>query len=298
MSNERELTRIVRSWLREDGQENADRVLYAVLDQLETTPQRRAGMGVVARLAIAVAAVLVLAVTGVSVLNFGAVVGTSPSPTRSASPSPSPTPLPSPSPSPGGGFLSRGLLSAGRQSLTRGGVPLSFALQTANWHSDGFAWINNDTSAGAERVSLLFWNPSPDGIYADPCAQITSEPVGPSAADLAAAMLTVPGTDVVSGPSDVTVAGYPAKLLVLAVQENLPCTASSFNLWWYDVGAGDDCASAGACGRYVSTPGDTIRVWIVEVHGVRVVFEGETDKGAGATAEQTIQDIVDSIRFE
>lgn len=298
MSSERELTRIVRSWLREDGPENADRVLYAVLDQLETTPQRRAGMGAVVRLAIAVAAVLVFAVVGVSLVQNGWVVGNSPSPTSSPSPSPSPTPLPSPSPSPAATFLPKGALAAGRQTLTRGGIPLSFALQTANWHSDGFAWVNNDTSAGAERVSLLFWNPSPDGIYADPCAQITSEPVGPSAADLAAAMSTVAGTDLLSGPSDVTVGGYPAKLLVLAVQEDLPCTASSFNLWWYDVGAGDDCASAGACGRYVSTPGDTIRVWVVDVDGVRVVFEGETDKGAGSTAEQTIQDIVGSIQFE
>ncbi len=298
MSSERDLTRTVRSWLREDGGENADRVLYAVLDQLEATPQRSAGMHAVARLALAVAAVVVLAVIGVSVLHFGAVVGTSPSPASLISPSPSPTPRPSPSPSPAATFLPRGLLAAGTQSLTRGGVPLSFALQTANWHSDGFAWINNDTSAGAERVSLLFWNPSPDGIYADPCAQITSEPVGPSAADLAAAMSTVPGTDLVSGASDVTVGGYPAKLLVLSVREDLPCTASSYNLWWYDVGAGDDCASSGACGRYVSTPGDTIRIWIVDVDGVRVVFEGETDKGAGATAEQTIQDIVASIRFE
>jgi hypothetical protein len=43
MSSDRDVTRIVRSWIREDGHESADRVLDSVLDQLDTTPQRRAG---------------------------------------------------------------------------------------------------------------------------------------------------------------------------------------------------------------------------------------------------------------
>ena len=41
MSTDRDITRIVRSWLRTDEHESADRVLDAVLDQLDTTPQRR-----------------------------------------------------------------------------------------------------------------------------------------------------------------------------------------------------------------------------------------------------------------
>ena len=42
MSTDRDTTRIVRSWLQTDEHESADRVLDAVLDQLDTTPQRRA----------------------------------------------------------------------------------------------------------------------------------------------------------------------------------------------------------------------------------------------------------------
>ncbi len=42
MSTDRDVTRIVRSWLHEDAYEDADRVLDLVLDQLDTTPQRRA----------------------------------------------------------------------------------------------------------------------------------------------------------------------------------------------------------------------------------------------------------------
>ena len=42
MSTDRDTTRIVRSWLQTDEYESADRVLDAVLDELVTTPQRRA----------------------------------------------------------------------------------------------------------------------------------------------------------------------------------------------------------------------------------------------------------------
>ena len=41
MSTERDVTRIVRSWLRTDEHESADRVLDTVLDLLDATPQRR-----------------------------------------------------------------------------------------------------------------------------------------------------------------------------------------------------------------------------------------------------------------
>ena len=41
MSTDRDVTRIVRSWLQTDEHESADRVLGVVLDRLDTTPQRR-----------------------------------------------------------------------------------------------------------------------------------------------------------------------------------------------------------------------------------------------------------------
>ena len=34
-------TRVVLSWLREEGHENAERVLLRALDEADTTPQRR-----------------------------------------------------------------------------------------------------------------------------------------------------------------------------------------------------------------------------------------------------------------
>ena len=41
MTAERDTTRVVRSWLRADEHESADRLLHTVLARLDTTPQRR-----------------------------------------------------------------------------------------------------------------------------------------------------------------------------------------------------------------------------------------------------------------
>jgi hypothetical protein len=142
---------------------------------------------------------------------------------------------------------------------------------------------------------MLFW--TPDNVYADPCAQTPlSPPAGPSAADLAVAVSTLPGTDA-TGPSAVTVGGLAAKRVVLTVREDIACNPEQFYLW-YHVGEGDDCAGAVVCGRYATALGDTIRVWIVEVDGARIFIEAETRKGASPEIGQEIQDMVDSIQFE
>jgi hypothetical protein len=96
MSTDRDTTRIVRSWLAEDGHENADRVLDIVLDQIDTTPQRRATwwpvrrpltMHSTIRYGAAAAVVALAALVGFTVLNNQ--VGNDPTPT----PSPSDTAL-------------------------------------------------------------------------------------------------------------------------------------------------------------------------------------------------------------
>jgi hypothetical protein len=103
MSAERDTTRIVRSWLRVDEHESADRVLQIVLAGLDATPQRRswwparrsAQMNRLVLTAGAAAAVLLVAILGYNLLPRGG-VGTqpTPAPTPTATPSPSPTAAP------------------------------------------------------------------------------------------------------------------------------------------------------------------------------------------------------------
>jgi hypothetical protein len=94
MSADRDVTRIVRSWLHEDAHEDADRVLDMVLDLVDTTPQRRASwlarrtpsMNNYARLGLVAAAVLAVVILGIGLFGRSPDVGptTSPTPSESA----------------------------------------------------------------------------------------------------------------------------------------------------------------------------------------------------------------------
>ena len=102
MNAERDVTRIVRSWLEEGVTALPDRVLDTVLDQVPATPQRRprwsprrfAPMNRVFLTASAAAAVLVVVILGYNLLPRSGGVGTQPT----VAPSPSTNPSLSPSP--------------------------------------------------------------------------------------------------------------------------------------------------------------------------------------------------------
>ena len=99
----------------------------------------------------------------------------------------------------------------------------------------------------------------------------------------------MPGTDVISGPTDVTVGGYAAKYVVITIREDIGCAPNNFHLWY---------APSPDQRRYATSLGSTIRTWIVDVDGTIVWIDGETYKGAGPEPGQELQQIVDSIRFE
>jgi hypothetical protein len=242
-----------------------------------------ADMNNVAKLAIAAGAVAVVAVV--------AVVGT-----KLLWPSHSATPRPSPPPTPAGVsvVVPVGSLSIGRHSLTVEGVPLSFSVSTSTsdgWVRYGSLYIGKSTVGPQGAEAVIFWTSFPDGVYAYPCAQLLllDAPIGPSAADLAAVVSTARGTELVTGPSDVTVGGRPAKHVVLTVREDVGCDPGYF-FAWQQVWGGPFWAS--------TELGDTIRVWIVDVDGTLLFIEAETTKQAGSDLEQEIQQIVESISFD
>jgi hypothetical protein len=308
MSADRDVTRIVRSWLHEDAYEDADRILNLVLDEIDTTPQRRAGwlarrsplMNNALRIAAAAAAVLVVALIGIQLFAGGNVGGPGPSPSQSESPTLAPTP--SPSATPAAAFPPAGAMEVGRHSMTLAGVPLSIELTTTGWRSNGDFGIDKNTiydeqgnfqSGGPDSASLGLWPVSaPDNVYADPCAHSPLDPpAGPSAAELAAAVSTVAGTELVSGPTAVTVGGYPAQHVVITIPDTIGCAAEQFYLWY------DSDHPSGELYRY-ATAQSTIYTWIIDVDGTIVWIEGETFATSGPEAAQEVQQIVDSIQFE
>ena len=104
-ASDRDVNRAIRSWLHEDRHEDVSRIAGAVLDQVETTRQRRSWwparriefMNTYAKFALAAAAVLVVAVVGYNFLPGRGGVG-----------GPSATPSPSPAPLAVGSFISHG----------------------------------------------------------------------------------------------------------------------------------------------------------------------------------------------
>jgi hypothetical protein len=185
------------------------------------------------------------------------------------------------------------------------GVAFSFRVPTVGW--ERFSSISTDESAGGpisinKSVAgpqgaevIIFWTSFPYGDYADPCAGLLSPSVGPSAADLAAAVSTAPGTELVTGPANVTVGGRPAKYVALTVGYDVGCDPGFFYTW-RDVYGGALWPK--------TRVGDTIMVWIVDVqgtpvdvHGTRLFIEAET-KGLSRDLEHEVQQIVESIRFE
>jgi hypothetical protein len=296
MHAERDVTRIVRSWLRTDEHEAADRVLDNVLALLDTTPQRRswwparriADMNTFAKLGIAAAAVLVVAVAAINLLPGNGVGGIGPP----ASPSPTapPTPGPTPSPTPARAvFPAAGMVPIGTYSMTAAGVPFTFSVTSSRWVSDGNFKLQKDSYLAPDGAGFIFWIETPVGVFTDPCYDGKGPSVGSSAADLAAAVAAVPGTDLVSGPTDVTVGGHPAKHVVITVREDVKCAAESFYLWY---------APRPDLARYATQLGSTIGVWIIDVNGTLVWIDGETYKGAVPGPAQQIQQIIDSIQFE
>ncbi len=320
MTAEHDLERALSSWL-QDVPPHSDRARRAVLGQISVTHQRsRSGglgwsirsrcqppghrqRGAVAQrpllLATALGGLVLVAFLGVgSILlstghspSFGGVGGP---PATTAAP-PAATTQPSAS------MPSAGDLAALTHSVTVDGFSFSFRVPpprlTIGWDTFGSLLVSKSIAGPQGAEAIVFWAGFPDGTDADPCINAPFE--GWTAEDVAAFVSAAPGTELVAGPTDVTVGGYPAKHVVVVVRADEGCDPGFFYNWK---------AQTGGTMWGSIEPGDTIRVWIVNVDGRLLFVAGETHQDltpgvplsevAQARLEQEIQQIVDSIMFE
>ena len=285
MTIDRDTARIVQSWLRSDAHDSADRVLATALETCAATRQHRswwpmrriADMNSIAKFAVAAAAVLVVAVAGYTIVrppSFGPG-------TTVASPSPSPSPSPAVTPDQDGNIWRSGTFEVGRQSATMDGVPFSFAIPSDGWRSDRFkGMLETGVFPGADYAWVGFGSGSDRVNDVDPCKGVGRSVAGLTIDDLAQAYTAIPGTDAV-GPTDVTVGGRPAKLVVLTIHEDIACPPKEF-----DIG-----------GQYPNALSSEIKLWLVDLGGPR--FEIHADRAAANPGlDQQIEDIVDSVEFE
>jgi hypothetical protein len=190
-----------------------------------------------------------------------------------------------------------------RQTVTEQGVRFSFKVPTKApgeqswWERFGVATgkyprgpisLNKSIVGPQGAEAIIYWTSFPDGDYADPCARLLASSIGGSAADLAAAVSTAPGTTLVKGPSDFTLGGRPAKHVVLIIRRNVGCDPGFFYSWKDEFG--------GALWTTTAV-GDTIRVWIIAVDGTRLFIAAATSEDATARLKREVKQIVESIRF-
>jgi hypothetical protein len=309
MSTDRDIARIVRSWLEDGATALPDRVLDTVLDQLPTTSQRRAWwpawrfreMNTFAKFAIAAAAVVLVAFVGIRLLpSQGNVGGSLPS----ASPSPSPSQTAAPL------GLRQGPLSPGRYilgpaqrdsflecpkpsvSTCTDTMRLIFTVP------DGWSgildsiWLTDVGNASPAGAGLLFARGAP--LHTDPClteAAIASDgtmvvpdiPVGPTADEFATALAEHPLLDVTT-PVDVTLAGYSGKYVDLQVPSDISACSADYRPW--------------EPGLYAQGSAQRWHLWILDVAGERVVVQSTDYAGTSEQHRAELQAIVDSVQIE
>ena len=295
MTASRDPDRLISAFLAEGLTELPDRVYDFVRSDIDRTrqravigPWRTPDMNTLAKFAIGAAAVVVVAIVGINLLlRAGGNVGVS-----QPTPSPSPRTTATPSPTPVAVFPSAGPLEMGkRQAFELEGKRFTLTVPTADWESNGEFGIAKTQGETPDGAAFIFWKHDADGVFSDPCAHVKAPVVGPGAADMAAAITTIPGIDVVTPPTAVTVGGKPAQFVAIKIRDDIACQPQNqFYLWYDSIYEGE--------ARYATQKGQVIRAWITDVDGKRVQIDGETFKGAGPGPGQELQQVIDSIQFE
>ncbi len=130
-------------------------------------------------------------------------------------------------------------------------------------------------------------------VYADACqweGTLLDPPVGSNFDALVAALANQLGPRT-STPTDVTLAGFAGKRMVLLVPASINvrlCDNGQFR-FWLDTGGGE---------RYSPFSGERDRLWILDVDGVPLVIEAAWPAGASAQVQAELVQMVESVRID
>jgi len=309
MNAHRDPDRLIHAFLLEGQTELPDQVYDAVRDRIEQTRQR-ADFGlwrsalmnrVVQYGLVAAAAAVVIAVVAINLLPGASVPGGEPSPTPSASEAPA-----SVQPS-AGAFLPEGSFAwfspamQGFDLPFEYGPPITVTIPASGWmdHGPNFSITKGDEVGGLPESGLK-WASTTSGIlvYRDPCQWEYLAPYPPvtSADEIAAALAAQPSRDA-SDPVDVTVGGYPGKMITLHVPDDVVLADCFRGLYSsYTLGGAD--AEGSEPWNWHQGPGQIDTFWIVDVDGAIVIIDAMYRADTPADRIQEMRAIVESASFE
>lgn len=312
MSANHDISRVVRSWIREEEHDSADHVLQVVLSRLDSTPQRRplwaarrsAQMNKLLPATLAAAAVLVVAVVGYNLLprtTQPGQPGSSSTAVPTLTPSLDPTPVPTEAPT------VRPLLPSEARVLTEG--PLAAGTYVADpfpalgwrflftlpdgWHG---APPNAVTpAAGASgptgaAVAVL----RPLNLYVNPCLNHTQGPAVPTGFtvdELVDALAEVTSFEeppyTMTAPTATAIGGFEGQRLDLLLPSDVDfATCQDETFWVWDGGP------------YAQGPGNRWHLWILNIDGTRFVIFAQDFETTSAEDRADLEAIVSSLRFE
>lgn len=297
MSTDRDVTRIVRSWLELGATALPDRVLDRVLDQLPATPQRRApwpvrrliSMNTAAR--ITSAAAVVAAVAVIAAITFPRLIGTGSQPT----PVPTASPVASPSPMrlPASGNLDAGTYYDNET------VRLTFTVPEGWSTTEGFVYKDRGSvspayapGSGPGDVALIPWTVS--HTYGDACHWGGTLVDAGSTVDELVSVLRAQKSRVASTPTDVLLGGLPSRQIVMTTPAGLDLATCDNDVvrFWPDPGPSE---SGGLC---CTKAGSTDVVYVVDVSGRRLVVVARHQPDSLAADLAELDSVVASLRFD
>ena len=300
MTADQDLTRIVRSWLRTDEHESADRVLASLLDLVDATPQRRPArpvrrIDVNTYLKLAVAAVLVAAVAIVwwRLLPDNTGVGAPATPTPTATPAPTPTPTPTATLVPDSTIPPDGSMKAGSYvthplPAPDDGLALRFTVP-AGWHGFGDMTMYSGSTAfqftavNALNSDLCDWNGAKGEVN-----------VGTTVDDLVTALVAQTKYPV-SDPVDVSIGGYSGKRVDVVYPAGLFKDASSGDAPGCDEGV---TRLFGDRGIYGQGPNERWQTNILDVNGTRFVIIVQDFPSTSADERAKLDAIIASMEID
>jgi len=286
MSSSQDVARIVRSWLKEDLHEDADRVLDLVLEQLDTTPQRRlpwpvrrfSTMNRPLQIALAAAVLLAAVILGSRLLPANVGTAPSPSPTQQAPGAAAPLTY----------QATVQTLKAGVYSIAPGRytpAKLTFRV-SAGWDAQYLGL----TKHGGETAEVGFNTWKVDHVYTDTCAASGKlKAIGPTVDDLVTALKSLGGATV-SPPITTVVGGYSAKLMeiTLPAVDVSKCRVPFLQIW----------ADAALQDYFALLPRSQASVYVVDVSGQTLVITTNQGPSASDADVAELEAMLRSLKIE